>query len=201
VHLHNLKHIVPAGNQQIALLEDSVERMGHLIEQILALYRSSPDQASVKFSDVDLYSVAQEIIARDYDQFDLKQQSIELVGEATLIRGNRFALETLIHNLITNASKYTPLAGEIEVSIHSDHDGVCLIVEDSGPGIPEQQHKRVFERFYRLHGDRHDSGTLGCGLGLAIVKHIVDLHQAKIELAASRFSSGLKVTIVFPNEF
>ena len=57
---------------------------------------------------------------------------------------------------------------------------------------------RVFERFYRIGGDRHASKTLGCGLGLAIVKHIVDLHGASIELDESKFGGGVCVRVVFP---
>ncbi|WP_349678023.1 ATP-binding protein, partial [Methylophaga sp. UBA3996] len=55
-----------------------------------------------------------------------------------------------------------------------------------------------FERFYRLHGDQHNSGVIGCGLGLTIVKHIVDLHHAHIQLGTSAWGHGLKVDVIFP---
>ena len=76
-------------------------------------------------------------------------------------------------------------------------DEVILKVMDNGPGIAAEQRDRVFDRFYRLHGDRHDSGTPGCGLGLSIVKQVVDLHQANIRLANSSFPSGLLVVVTF----
>lgn len=199
VHLHNLQQTMgDEESQELALLAQGIERMGHLIEQILALYSNSPDQAAVKFADIDLYKIAQNQIARLYPQFERKQQSIELYGDSALMEGDEFALETLLQNLLTNANKYTPEHGSIIVEVAASEQGFTLTVEDSGPGIPKEQYQRVFERFYRLHGDQHHSGIVGCGLGLAIVKHVVDLHHAQIQLGASRFASGLMVTVVFP---
>jgi two-component system sensor histidine kinase QseC len=200
VHLHNLKQRLGEGDEDVALLKAGIERMGHLIEQILALYRSSPDQASARFESVDLYKLAQTVIATDFSRFERKQQNISLDGEPALIPGNRFALETLLQNLLSNANKYTPPGGEIRVSVRPLDNRVELKVEDSGPGIPAEQYQRVFERFYRVDGDRHDSGELGCGLGLTIVSHIVDLHHARIQLGPSSLGQGLGVTIEFPGE-
>lgn len=200
VHLHNLQTRMANQDEDLTLLKEGVERMGHLIEQILALYRTSPDQAAVKFEPVDLYLVAQNLIARDYDKFESKQQTIELIGETSLIKGNAFAIETLLQNLLSNANKYTPLKGQIRVTVSNDETTTSVMVDDSGSGIPEAQYQRVFERFYRMHADRHDSGETGCGLGLTIVKHIVDLHQAQIQLAHSCFDTGLRVRITFAKE-
>jgi two-component system sensor histidine kinase QseC len=73
-----------------------------------------------------------------------------------------------------------------------------LVVQDNGPGIAPSEYSRVFDRFYRVGGDRHQSGTVGSGLGLAIVRDIVALHQGRISLGAADFSSGLKVTVELP---
>jgi two-component system sensor histidine kinase QseC len=73
-----------------------------------------------------------------------------------------------------------------------------LIVEDSGPGIEQSEYDRVFDRFYRVGGDSHQSTVVGCDLGLAIVQHIVKLHQGNITLAKSMQLNGLKVSITFP---
>lgn len=198
VHLHNLRARLGNDDEDIILLRDGVERMGHLIEQILALYRTSPDQAAVKFESVDLFKLVQSLIARSYHAFESKQQEIEMDGESHIIEGNVFALDTLISNLLNNANKYTLEKGRIHVVVRRHEEGVLLRVEDSGPGIPEEQYQRVFERFYRLHGDQHNSGVIGCGLGLTIVKHIADLHRAHIQLGTSAWGHGLKVDVIFP---
>jgi len=198
VQLHNLQ---VENKKQLDLrpLSDGIERMGLVIEQILSLYRHSPDQLTAKEEDVDLYSMTQQIMANYYDQFAAKEQRISLSGEEGMtVRGNQFALETLIQNIITNASKYTPNQGEIKIEIVKKNDFINVIIEDSGPGIPQDLRERVFERFYRVHGDRHNSGILGSGLGLAIVKLIADLHHAKITLHTSATLGGLQLIINFP---
>ena len=108
-------------------------------------------------------------------------------------------LETLLTNLLNNAHKYTPVGGEVLVTVESVGNLARLRVEDSGPGIPVEERERVFDRFYRVsRGDASDPS--GSGLGLAIVRHIVQLHNARIELAESRFDTGLAVIIDFPRE-
>ncbi len=198
VHLHNLQTTLGEDNDELNRLRQGVGRMAHLIEQILALYRTSPDQAVMNFRVIDLYSLAQNCIADDYSQFEKKQQTIELTGEYAKMMGDPFALETLLQNLLSNASKYTPAGGHVLVNILPTAAGIKLVVEDSGSGIPEAQYSRVFERFYRLLDTPQHSETVGCGLGLAIVKHIVELHHATVTLSSSRFESGLKTTITFP---
>ena len=116
------------------------------------------------------------------------------------MQGDATALRSLIQNLLSNASKYTPQNGKILLRVNHSKTGAILTVEDSGPGIPFDYRERVFDRFYRLHGDQHDSGISGSGLGLAIVKHIVDMHSAQISLAESSGLGGLQVSIVFPKE-
>jgi two-component system sensor histidine kinase QseC len=201
VQLHNLQNDEHISDAALLPLASGIERMGQVIEQILSLYRYSPEQALIKQSEIDLSAIVQSIIAKYYEKIATKQQKISLSGgEVCLIKGNQFALETLVQNLISNASKYTPEQGEIQITSKHITTGIRLIVEDSGPGIPQEQFERVFERFYRVDGDRHNSGILGCGLGLAIVKHIVDLHKAKISLHHSTQLGGLKVMIDFPNK-
>lgn len=200
VHLHNLQQRLGDKDEDLSLLGEAVDRMNHLIEQILALYRTSPEQAVQQFQSVDLYQLAQDMMAREYPMFEKKRQHIALEGETVHMQGNPFALETLLHNLLGNASKYTPENGKIRVELRETKTGCLLRIEDSGPGIPAALHARVFERFYRLHGDRHDSDVVGCGLGLTIVRHIVELHHGSISLGTSRYRSGLKVEVHFPHD-
>ncbi len=197
IHLHNLSHVVPEANYSFVQLNDAVNRMGHLVEQILNLNRISPEQYISRFSNMDLYGVAQEVIAREYQQFVVKDLQIELQGEHAPIIGDPFALEVLLQNLLSNACKYSHTGDSVNVFVKTTQQSVELQVEDSGPGVPEDQYGRLFDRFYRLYGDRHDSGVTGCGLGLAIVQQIAELHQARIELGRSSFPSGLSVKVIF----
>ena len=133
-----------------------------------------------------------------YDEFEQRDIQLELTGEHALMSGDRFALETLVKNLLNNACKYTPAGGHVLLSFDMADAGVRLQVEDSGPGVSEELYERIFDRFYRAHGDRHQSDVVGCGLGLAIVRHIADIHGASIKLEKSSFESGLCVSVWFP---
>jgi len=212
VQLYNLQQSLQGGTA-LDELNATTERLAHIVEQILALYRSSPDQYNAALVPIDLAALAQEVMAEEYASFDRKQQSLEFFGEKNLILGDRFALRTLLQNLLANANKYTPAGGSIEVRLShrlvqnpqgsstrmtEAKQQVILSVEDSGPGIPAEQRAAVFERFYRVGGDRHPSDETGCGLGLAIVKRIVELHHAQISVRDSERLHGAAFEITFP---
>jgi two-component system sensor histidine kinase QseC len=198
VQMHNLKQQANFQDAELAPLIDGVERMGHVVEQILSLYRNSPDQVFKKFQAVNLYTLAQKILAEQYTQFEEKNQPVSLIGdESCCVNGDEFALKTLLLNLINNAAKYSPDKSEIQVTVEQNKRQICLMVEDAGPGVPKEAYGRVLERFYRVDGDQHGSGEIGCGLGLAIVKHIVTIHNAKITLSQSELLGGLSVRVEF----
>jgi two-component system, OmpR family, sensor kinase len=109
------------------------------------------------------------------------------------VRGQLEPLHILLRNLLDNAVKYSPEGGQVDVSL-SDGATPCLKVEDSGPGIPELERERVFDRFYRVAGAQ----GVGSGLGLAIVKAIAVRHGATVQLDRSARLGGLKVELLFP---
>lgn len=199
VHLYNLSREGRQDQETIDQLEQGINRLGHMVEQILALHLSSQDRLNLILTPLDLVAACRQAISDNFSMFSLKQQEIELIaaGVAT-IKANTKSLQIMLDNLLTNACKYTPEKGSICVTIREDNRGVVLLIEDSGPGIPESEHEQVLERFYRVGGDHHSSGEVGCGLGLSIVKQVVDGHGAKIELGHSTDLGGLSVTIRFP---
>ena len=198
VHLHNMSKNVSAGDHDLVQLEAATDRMGSVVEQILALHRTAPDQYVSRFREVDLYQLVQQVIISMYDEFEQRDMQLELTGEHALMSGDRFALETLVKNLLDNACKYTPEGGNVLLAVDLTDAGVRLQVEDSGPGVSEELYGRIFDRFYRANGDRHQSDVVGCGLGLAIVRHIADIHGASIKVEKSSFESGLRVSVWFP---
>ena len=198
VQLHNLARELPENDEGIAELGFTAERLEHLVEQILDLYRNSPDQFHATFEPIELAAFTQEILTQEHGSFHAKNQELEFQGARRMILGDRFALTTMIRNLLSNANKYTPTGGQVLVSIEQSGPGSTLTIEDSGPGIPEDLKQSVFERFYRVGGDRHKSGQPGCGLGLAIVKHIIELHNGSITVTASRFATGTAFQVNFP---
>lgn len=186
-------------NSNLVELTATAERLENIVEQILDLYRISPDQYHAAFKPIELTKLIQQVMAEAYPFFDEKKQLIEFSGEPCFVFGDEFALTTLLQNLLSNASKYTPEGGQIRVSLCATSESVTVTVEDSGPGIAEELRQTVFERFYRVGGDRHTPGAPGCGLGLAIVQGIIELHQASIEITDSRFDQGAAFRVSFPS--
>lgn len=206
VHADNLANVLQESGvmapESLWQLQDSIARMAHLVEQMLNLFRVTPEHYPARFEPVDLHRMARDVIAELHPAFARREQEIELRGNTTYIHGDQFALVLLLQNLLNNACKYTPEGGRIAVEVHQQENIVVLRVQDSGPGIPNSERERVFERFYRVGGDRHESRTPGCGLGLSIVYHIAQLHHAEVSLGTSslgsEYSPGLAVSVSFP---
>lgn len=198
IQCENLAFATPAQAQAVAKLQAGVERLSHLVEQILVLNRLAPDQYMGRFETMSLDAAVRRVIAEHSDALERHSLDIELLGCEAVVRGDAGALDSLLSNLIGNAIKYTPPGGRIRVQAGPHGDDVVLDVIDSGVGIAPAQRERVFDRFYRVDGDRHRTGVSGCGLGLSIVKQVTDLHGAHIALRDSVFGSGLWVRVVFP---
>lgn len=197
VQLYNASQSIP-NSEHIDKLNSTASHLEHIVEQILAMYRSSPDRYNANFTDIDLSLLVQQVIADEYMVFEKKQQTIELEANHSLVSGDQFALTTMLQNLLRNANKYTPRGGHIRVSLESQQHRIRLRVEDSGCGIAKSKRTQVFDRFYRINGDRNDSIESGCGLGLAIVNLIVNIHNATITIEDSSYPTGTAVDVFFP---
>lgn len=171
----------------------ATRRLSHLVDQLLALARAefTPNHP---LPDVRL----DEMVAGCAD-FWLPQavrKDIDLGFElhAATAKGNTLLLQELLGNLVSNALRHTPAGGAITISCGTTvAGGAWLKVEDSGPGIPVSERKKVFERFYQPAGSHSD----GCGLGLAIVEEIAKQHRANLEIGASETLGGASVYVGF----
>lgn len=179
----------------VSRLMAGIDRATRLVEQLLTLARQQGGAASegapqpVRLAQIARLAVADAVPSARGRQIDLGLGEVdegEIVGHAEPLR-------ILIRNLLENAIKYTPPAGTVDVELRRQDDALILSVEDSGPGIPEQDRKRVLDRFYRVAGTE----TTGSGLGLAIVKAIADLHGASLVLGRSARLGGLAVQVRF----
>jgi len=196
IQLHNLSAEVPAGSESFEQLQQGVERMQHLVEQLLSLYRTTADQFAANCIKVDLHALTQDVIARLYPMVEQRHQSLELEGETACIKGDPFALETLLSNLLNNASKYTHTGGSIVVAINLQPGEVVLRVSDNGPGIGDDDKRHIFERFFR-RDDMLTQQIPGCGLGLTIVQHVAELHHARVTVEDAP-AGGAVFSVVFP---
>ena len=185
---------LPAMKPALMQIQGCADRMSHLTTQLLILARSEPINGDYELRPVDLCKLAKET-CMDWVPKALQRHmelSFEGSKRALYIRGDEVLLRELLANLLDNAICYGHDQGNIIVKVQS-YPSPCLIVEDDGPGIPELEMGKVFERFYRIPGSPGD----GCGLGLAIVKEIADLHKARLELNRISAAGGTRIELVF----
>lgn len=193
LQLHARASDAPTREEAIRALDAGVDRATHLVEQLLALARSEPQDAPAPIEPVDLAEAARQAIADIHPLAQARRIRVSLEApEHALVRGDFEALRTLARNLFDNAVRYTPDGGTVRGGIEVDAQHTQLVIEDSGPGIPEADRQRVFDRFYR----RDTGNTVGSGLGLAIVKGVAARHRAQVSLDSSRLG-GLRVRVSF----
>jgi len=173
-------------------LEQGVKRATRLVQQLLTMARLDPDAARPATA-FDLAAVAASVVDEKTPFAEQQRLALSLASAPVKLCGQEDALRILLANLVDNALRYTPPGGSVEVRVGPDGDQARIEVADSGPGIPEEERERVFDRFYR--GRQAPSG--GSGLGLAIVRQIVVLHGGSITLGKSP-SGGLLVSARFP---
>jgi signal transduction histidine kinase len=184
----------PARVEARGRLGAAVERAIHLVEQLLALARSEPQETLGNFQQVDLSAAAAEGIADNHDLALTRNIDLSLdAPQKILIRGDREALRTLVRNLVDNAVRYTPSGGSVQVRCRGSEREAMLEVADTGPGIAPADRERVFDRFFR----RAAAQESGSGLGLAIVKAIAERHHARIQLDDAP-GGGLRVAVTYP---
>lgn len=171
------------------------ERLLALINDIIRLSELDRKGHEPAFEEIDLYEVAKECM--DVLTVNAKQRSIRITleGESCNVRGSRDMLKELVENLAQNAIRYNNSGGKVTISVKKIDGRTILIVKDNGIGIPASEQQRIFERFYRVDKSR-SKATGGTGLGLAIVKHIVEIHDAKIELDSAP-GVGTTMTVTF----
>ncbi len=176
-------------------LRAGMRRAARLIEQMLTMARLDPEAAGESFVEVDLASLAAAVAAELEPLAEAKKIELRLERmDSAPVRGQSQALYTLVRNLVDNAIRYTPSAGQVLLSVQKQGNEVLLQVDDTGPGIAPDERARVFDRFYRLPG----SNAEGSGLGLAIVRQIAQAHGAEVRLSESYGGRGLRAAVRFP---
>lgn len=170
------------------------DRLLSLINDIIRLSELDRTENQPAFDVIDLYDTVEECMDALTVNAQKRQVTLSFEGEHANIRGNREMIRELTDNLVQNAIRYNKENGNVLVRVTGGATP-SLIVKDTGIGIPIEDQKRIFERFYRVDKSR-SKATGGTGLGLAIVKHIVEIHDAKIELE-STVNVGTQITVYF----
>ncbi len=184
--------------QFLDVINSECDRMDRIVKDLLQL--SNLDYKQTKWNKTSL--CVEELLKDSFFKMkisaDEKMQSLNLTikEEMPNVVGDKDRLEQVILNVISNAIKYTPVSGKIDIFARLDNDNVIITVKDNGIGIPENDIGRIFERFYRV--DKARSRELGgTGLGLSIAKQIVEHHGGNIKIR-SKYKIGTEVDIILP---
>lgn len=179
-------------------IKDESGRMIGLIDDIIKLSKLDEDYVPDGISQVDLYSVAEDVIKRLKEKAQKHGIDMYLEGESTKIKGIPSLCEEIIYNLCENAIKYNKEKGSVIVNVKNMREGAELSVEDTGIGIPFEYRERIFERFFRVDKS-HCQEIDGTGLGLSIVKHAVLRLGGTIEVDSVE-GAGTKMIVRFPRK-
>jgi signal transduction histidine kinase len=183
---------------QIEHIRQSARRLTAMVEDLIADARADAVDISVRSYSLDLGVLVSEVSEHNRKLAHGKEQDIRVAVEPGLrVAGDTERLREAVDNLISNAVKYSPLGGHIDVSLKRE-DGEALIrVSDQGPGLSPEDEDRVFGRFQRLSA-KPTGGESSTGLGLSIAKRIVDLHNGRIFVESRGPSGGAVFTIALP---
>lgn len=172
------------------------QRLIQLVEDTIRISQLDEGENPYEWENIDLYTVAKDVCGNLNEAAKKKNVHLYIEGERLICRTVRPILEEILYNLCDNGIKYNKDNGIVSILIKDLGNEVQLSVEDNGIGIPREDRKRVFERFYRVDKS-HSKEIGGTGLGLSIVKHGVTFLGGTLNLV-SEVDKGTEITVTLP---
>ena len=170
--------------QFLGVVERNAHRLLHLVGDLLFLAQVEAGKLVLDIGALDLGNVASESVETARPQAEAKGITLTLAtGPVPLIAGDRARIAQLLDNLVSNALKFTPEGGRVDVRVRALKNRAVLEVRDSGMGIPSSEQEFLFQRFFRT-STATEQAIQGTGLGLAISKAIVEAHSGRITVAS-----------------
>jgi signal transduction histidine kinase len=173
-------------------LESGLERVSHLLTQLLTIARVDAPGAQFGLERTDVATVVRERLAELSVAARARSIAVTLECPDTLFASvNAAGFVSIVDNLVDNAIRYTPNGGHVAVQLGINEGDLEFVVRDDGPGIAPEERHRVFERFYRVPG----STARGSGLGLAIVQRVARAHNASVRFVDGLAGAGIGVVV------
>ena len=170
-------------------------RLNRQVENLLNMSRLESGFIQPRKDWHDLQELVASVLHQLQEQLDLRQVEVDIKDSFPLLKMDYGLMEQVLYNLVCNAALYTPENSLIRIGAGSSEKGLFIVVEDDGPGFPEEEIDKVFGKFYRLK----DSRIGGTGLGLSIVRGFVEAHNGTVELT-NRPTGGARFLISLPAE-
>jgi two-component system sensor histidine kinase BaeS len=184
--------------RMIASLGEEIEQLAILVDDLQTLALSDAGALNLHREPMDLEALVRQVGESFRSRLAARDIALELhLPGPTMLTADSQRLRQLLQNLFENSVRYVESGGWVRVSLANTPNGTALSVEDSGPGVGEEQLKQLFDRFYRAEQGRSRAGG-GSGLGLSICRNIAEAHGGSIRAERGR-AGGLTITIQLPN--
>ncbi len=183
--------------QFLSVVERNSHRLLHLVGDLLFLAQVEAGKLVLEVGTLDLGAVASESVETARPQAEAKAITLTLAtSPVPAVAGDRARIAQLLDNLVSNAVKFTPEGGRVDVRVRAGESQAILEVRDSGLGIPAEEQEFLFERFFRT-STATERAIQGTGLGLAISKAIVEAHSGRIAVASEE-GAGTTFRVALP---
>lgn len=182
----------------LTIINNETDRLSQLVNDLLILSRSEEEIISLKPEVIELKEFIENVLTSFHSRAEENSINMEVISEENSIslKIDLNSLHQIIVNLVDNALKYSPLGGNVSISLKESEEMISISICDSGLGIPERDLPHIWDRFYRVDKDRSRE-TGGTGLGLAIVKKLTEKNGGQVE-AESVFGKGSIFSVRFP---
>ncbi|WP_247664861.1 ATP-binding protein [Pseudoalteromonas sp. MMG010] len=191
--------VFTADPKRISVLLNQVDNLKHIVDDLAQLAQADTLNLTYHTEQIDLISTLEQALHSYGARFNEKQLTVNThqlkSTDTAFIQGDKSRLKQLFTNLLENSCRYTQAGGQISIAVNKTKHTIELILQDSAPGVTEDELKQLFERFYRVEKSRSREHG-GSGLGLSLCLQIAKAHNAHIKLAHSALG-GLKVTLIF----
>lgn len=182
----------------LKVISTESQRMAKLVADLLTLSRYDNNKNKAEITEIDLGDMTKKCLEKVQPEIEKKHHKVEcfVTADVPLVKADKYGIERVILNILTNSIKYTPENGNIKIYVGFVYNDAYIKVIDNGIGIPEKDLPRIFERFYRV--DKARTRELGgTGLGLAIAKEIIEQNKGSIDIK-SEYGKGTEVVLRIP---
>jgi nitrogen-specific signal transduction histidine kinase len=184
----------------LSIAQRSIQRMFKLVNQLMDFNKLENDTLRLSVEQIDVVSLLNSIC--DTFEFNVKEKGLTLnrlgMEDQLMAWTDGDKLEKIVSNLLSNALKFTPSGGKIDVQLDVDDNKVKVSVADTGKGIPEEQRENIFKRYYQLDNQTKAIVNYGTGIGLYYSRRLAELHHGTLTADNREDGTGAVFTLVYP---